>query len=317
MDIKTYRAKTMRDALELVRRELGPQAAVLHTREVNNGPLRRLVFGRKYEVAASAAVNVPSRLPEAMQVAVPEAPHSLRSEPSFGFEGSDGGLRGGYAEPIGNSFAGATKDSSGDDYRARYRDDFRRQVAGQLDELHAMVEKLCEQAASAPAHDLPEALFHVFTNLIEAEVDESTAREWIDRLRNEGVPRSLDDASLVMGRVAEYLESEISVSGPITTDANKCRVVALVGPTGVGKTTTIAKLAANYRLREKRRVGLITVDTYRVAAVEQLRTYADIIDLPMEVVATPREMREAIARMSHLDLVLMDTAGRSPRDEVT
>jgi flagellar biosynthesis protein FlhF len=58
------------------------------------------------------------------------------------------------------------------------------------------------------------------------------------------------------------------------------------------------------------------VDTYRVAAVEQLRTYADIIDLPMEVVATPREMREAVQRMSHLDLVLMDTAGRSPRDEV-
>ena len=116
--------------------------------------------------------------------------------------------------------------------------------------------------------------------------------------------------------MAEYLEAEISVSGPIMTEANKCRVVALVGPTGVGKTTTIAKLAANYRLREKRRVGLITVDTYRVAAVEQLRTYADIIDLPMEVVATPREMREAVARMSHLDLVLMDTAGRSPRDEV-
>src|SRR6185503_11295575 len=68
MDIKTYRAKTMRDALELVRRELGPSAAVLHTREVNTGPISRLVFGRKYEVAASAAVNVPSRLPAEMQV---------------------------------------------------------------------------------------------------------------------------------------------------------------------------------------------------------------------------------------------------------
>jgi flagellar biosynthesis protein FlhF len=152
--------------------------------------------------------------------------------------------------------------------------------------------------------------------LIEAEVDESIAREWIDRIRTERDADELVDAMLVKARVARLLEDEIKVTGPIATEADKCRVVALVGPTGVGKTTTIAKLAANYRLREKRRVGLVTVDTYRVAAVEQLRTYADIIDLPMEVVATPREMREATARMNHLDLVLMDTAGRSPRDEV-
>ena len=92
--------------------------------------------------------------------------------------------------------------------------------------------------------------------------------------------------------------------------------MALVGPTGVGKTTTIAKLAANYHLKEKLRVGLITVDTYRIAAVEQLRTYADIIDLPMQVVSTPREMREAVGRMDNLDLILLDTAGRSPKDEV-
>jgi flagellar biosynthesis protein FlhF len=202
------------------------------------------------------------------------------------------------------------------DYRSRYRDDFRQQVAGQIDELHAMVEKLCQRASTAPMHDLPEALFEVFTDLIEAEVDESIARQWIDEVRAHGEPHGLADSLLVKTRIGALLEDEIKVTGPIEIDANRCRVVALVGPTGVGKTTTIAKLAANYRLREKRRVGLITVDTYRVAAVEQLRTYADIIDLPMEVVATPREMREAVARMSHLDLVLMDTAGRSPRDEV-
>jgi flagellar biosynthesis protein FlhF len=92
--------------------------------------------------------------------------------------------------------------------------------------------------------------------------------------------------------------------------------VALVGPTGVGKTTTIAKLAANFHLRDRHRVGLITVDTYRIAAVEQLRTYADIIDLPMAVVSTPREMRQAVERFADLDLVLLDTAGRSPRDDV-
>ena len=112
------------------------------------------------------------------------------------------------------------------------------------------------------------------------------------------------------------VESDIRVAGPIAITPGRCRLVALVGPTGVGKTTTIAKLAANFRLKEKRRVGLITVDTYRIAAVEQLRTYADIIDLPMHVVSTPREMRETVEKMSHLDLILLDTAGRSPKDEI-
>lgn len=190
-----------------------------------------------------------------------------------------------------------------------------RQVAGQLDRLQGLIDKLCSQPALAPRHDLPETLFHVFTDMIEAEVDEAIARDLLDRIRND-CGLQVADPLLVQAHIAQLLEDEIAVSGPLTTSSEKCRLVALVGPTGVGKTTTIAKLAANYRLREKKRVGLITVDTYRVAAVEQLRTYADIIDLPMEVVSTPREMREAVARMRHLDLVLMDTAGRSPRDEI-
>ena len=90
----------------------------------------------------------------------------------------------------------------------------------------------------------------------------------------------------------------------------------MVGPTGVGKTTTIAKLAANFRLRERQRVGLITVDTYRVAAVEHLRAYAEIIDLPMKVVMNARDMKWALSELSDMDLILIDTAGRSPREEL-
>jgi flagellar biosynthesis protein FlhF len=288
MDIKTFRAKTMQQALALVRRELGPDAAVLHTRELNSGMMSRLLFGRQYEVAASAVVNVPSRLPPALRQSAGPYQEASRLPPV-------------HLEA---------------DYRSQYRDDFRHQVAGQLDELQAMVEKLCQRTASAPQHDLPESLFRVFADMIEADVDEATARSLIDRVRSGKQSGDLADPLMVRARVAQLLEDEMRVTGPISADPEKCRLVALVGPTGVGKTTTIAKLAANYRLREKRRVGLITVDTYRVAAVEQLRTYADIIDLPMEVVATPREMREAVGRMNHLDLVLMDTAGRSPRDEV-
>ena len=126
----------------------------------------------------------------------------------------------------------------------------------------------------------------------------------------------LDSPSQLRARLTELVENELSTCGPIQCNGEGGKVVALVGPTGVGKTTTIAKLAANFRLREGLKVGLITVDTYRIAAVEQLRTYAEIIDLPMEVVSTPREMRDAAERMRALDLVLIDTAGRSPRDEV-
>jgi flagellar biosynthesis protein FlhF len=92
-------------------------------------------------------------------------------------------------------------------------------------------------------------------------------------------------------------------------------VVALVGPTGVGKTTTVAKLAANLKLTRGIRVGLVTVDTYRIAAVEQLRTYAEIIDLPLAVVNQPGEMSRAIEGLGPVELVFIDTAGRAPRDE--
>ena len=192
----------------------------------------------------------------------------------------------------------------------------REQAQGQLNDLQAIVEDLCQQARRAPDRDLPEALFVVFADLIEAEVDEEVARQLIDDVREGASAEELSDPALVRLRIMQRLEQEIAAAGPIRVTPGQRSVVALVGPTGVGKTTTVAKLAANFRLREKRRVGLITVDTYRIAAVEQLRTYADIIDLPMEVVSTPREMREAAARLADLDLVLVDTAGRSPRDEV-
>ena len=164
--------------------------------------------------------------------------------------------------------------------------------------------------------DLPQEFFELFTSLLDADVNESLARELIERLRLEMRGGDIKDPILLQARIARMIENDIHASGPIRLQPGCCRVVALVGPTGVGKTTTIAKLAAHYRLKEKRRVGLITVDTYRIAAVEQLRTYADIIDLPMKVVSTPREMREAVKSLGHLDLVLIDTAGRSPKDEV-
>ncbi len=98
-------------------------------------------------------------------------------------------------------------------------------------------------------------------------------------------------------------------------DGGRPLTIALVGPTGVGKTTTIAKLAAAYKLRQGKKVGLITSDTYRIAAVDQLRTYANIIGLPLKVALTPREMAGACGSLADCDVILVDTAGRSQHDK--
>jgi flagellar biosynthesis protein FlhF len=294
MDVKTYRARSMQEALALVARDLGPDAAVLHTREVT-GPLRWLLGGRKIEVTASNTVAVPSRL-ECIDDEPFEHSASSARHPASSYSDGAGRWPPAISEHI--------------DYRAKFRNDLK----SQIDNLSAMVEDLCRWPQASPAREMPASLFQLFTDLIEAEVGEDLARELVDRLRQSNVDCS--DARQAKARLQQMIEGEISTKGPIEVTPGQRRIVALVGPTGVGKTTTIAKLAANFRLREKRRVGLITVDTYRIAAVEQLRTYADIIDLPMEVVSTPREMRQAVARLADLDLVLIDTAGRSHRDEV-
>ncbi|QGJ71366.1 Flagellar biosynthesis protein FlhF [Planctomycetales bacterium 10988] len=289
MDIRTYRATTMQEALSQVRRDLGEQAVILHTRELTGNRLLRWIPGiKQVEVTASVEVNVPSRLPAPMQEAISQ-------------ETSNGqGL--GCDSPFSSS-SGDNPASPGE-------------LSQQLSELQSLVETLCQRSRTPSGNEIPEQLFQLFADLIESDFEETLARELVEWVRTEASGEVLNDPDQVKEVLAGLLEEEIQIGGPIRGTSGKCHTVALVGPTGVGKTTTIAKLAAQFRLREQLRVGLITVDTYRIAAVEQLRTYADIIDLPMKVVATPREMREAVQSFSHLDLVLMDTAGRSPRDEV-
>ena len=308
MDIRTYKAKNLRDALDLVRRDLGPDAAVLHTREITGGLMGLISRSRRIEVTASRSVHVPSRLPQRLQTPiedpVPAQPPQEETPRS-------------YTVPHLNSEAVAPPPAHLEpDYRQR----FRLGASSQADQLHSMVEQLSlggrVPSNRSAASDLPTALFHVYTDLIEQEISEELARELIESAVGTLSPQETNDPQAVKTQIMRLVDGQIQTSGAIRTTPGRCRTVALIGPTGVGKTTTVAKLAANFRLRERRQVGLITVDTYRIAAVEQLKTYAEIIDLPMDVVSTPREMREAAARMAHLDLILLDTAGRSPRDEV-
>jgi len=185
-----------------------------------------------------------------------------------------------------------------------------------LDALQKMVESLAQKSHFRNSDEVPGELFEIYTQLIDADIDDDLARELICNLRQQCTPQQLHDSVGSRALLSAMVESDIQCAPPIRPEVGRRRVVALVGPTGVGKTTTIAKLAANFRLRDGIKMGLVTVDTYRIAAVEQLRTYAEIIDLPMKVVTSPQEMRRALDELSDLDLILIDTAGRSPRDEL-
>lgn len=119
----------------------------------------------------------------------------------------------------------------------------------------------------------------------------------------------------VKGRLGETLGRLIKFAGTLKLKKNSPRIIALVGPTGVGKTTTTAKLAAMYALNRGNKVALITMDIFRVGAIEQLKTYSRIMGIPLEVASTPKELEKAVEKHSACDLIFIDTAGRSHKDK--
>ncbi len=343
-DVRTYRAETMKEALDLVRRELGSEAVILHTREL---PQPRFLKWRRtserVEITAGTGMNV--RTPTARQQPVHSQPITAAATPkkesSFSAV-NDGGVtleispQAAVAptfSPLAPSGLSAptpqeTPSAGGIDLSGSQTDSLRSllqqsaassdsssAIANQLRSIEQMVKTLSKSAEARRDDEVPSDLFHLYAELIDSEVEDKLAQELICRLKAEQSADELSDVKQAKSRLSEMVQQEITCSGPISITPGQRKTVALVGPTGVGKTTTIAKLAANFRLRDGIRMGLVTVDTYRIAAVEQLRTYADIIDLPMKVVTSPLEMRRAMDELSGLDLVLIDTAGRSPRDE--
>jgi len=361
-DVHTFRAATMQEALDLVRRELGSEAVILHTRQFDK---RRLLPWRKpvpqVEITASLHVNVPSRQsgkrpgrPTSKPAAQPPSRHKrMQATPNDGKEGVAAGMQPPSAKtpPLSPSDSGVSFERTATDAQLRHADAslrssgrlpggsppaqsaatqsadqlsalrqataaFPAEFASQLDSIQKMLQDLGRSGAIGGHADVPSELFELYTQLIDADVEDGIAKELISRLRQSVSPDELHDSHSALSLLTAMVEKEIRCSGPIAPTPGKRKVVALVGSTGVGKTTTIAKLAANMRLRDGVKMGLVTVDTYRIAAVEQLRTYAEIIDLPMKVVTSPPEMRRALEELVGLDLILIDTAGRSPRDEL-
>ena len=153
----------------------------------------------------------------------------------------------------------------------------------------------------------------IYKQLLDNEVDE----KYINQLITEIEPSLKKDGSVenILSGIYQKIVLKLGKTEVMGVTQGKARFVFFIGPTGVGKTTTIAKLASKLKLDRKLNVALMTADTYRIAAVDQLKTYAEILNVPLKVVYTDTELKDAYEEMKNYDIVLIDTAGRSHRDK--
>ncbi len=179
----------------------------------------------------------------------------------------------------------------------------------------------CAVAAPAPAsRRRPASIEAAHALLIEQEFGPELAdrliRELSRRFAEHDEPANEAVRAALLERIAAILPTDIGDAFEVEAGRHGARRIALVGPTGVGKTTTLAKIAAHLKLKRGLRVGIVAADTYRIAAVDQLRTYAEILDLPVEIASSPRDAARACESLRDVDVILIDTAGRSQNDHM-
>lgn len=149
--------------------------------------------------------------------------------------------------------------------------------------------------------------------MIENEVKDSYANELIGEIQSKGKPDMQMD--FVLSNVYQKMILKFGQAKLIGPAEKKPKVLYFIGPTGVGKTTTIAKIASKFCVEEKKKIALLTADTYRIAAAEQLRTYANILEVPFRVIYTPEEILQSVEEFRDVDYILVDTAGHAHQNE--
>lgn len=153
----------------------------------------------------------------------------------------------------------------------------------------------------------------LYNTMIRNEVKEEYANELIDEIERKGKPEMQMD--IVLSNVYQKMILKFGQAKMINPSEKKPKIIYFIGPTGVGKTTTIAKIASKFCVEEKKKIALLTADTYRIAAAEQLRTYANILEVPFRVIYTPEEILNSVTEFKEVDYILVDTAGHAHQNE--
>lgn len=305
MIIKKFTGKTEAEATEAAKKELGSTLVIMNVREVKKKGLFAFLLPKQIEVTAALEEEAPAR-PQYGSILRTAADKEIRTEQQ-------------------NLLAKNSTEN----------------IEKKLDSLQTLLEsqlnnRQSEKEESAKTQDVPDAeekedktqdmaaaekkeeeknpeqdkfIRLLYNKMLDNEMDEKYVNSILEdasKTKKADLPFDYLLANIYQKMVLKFGRSE-----GITPSEEGPRIVLFIGPTGVGKTTTIAKLAGRYCVEEKKKVALLTADTYRIAAAEQLRTYANILETPFRIIYTPEELQAAVDDYWDCDYIFIDTAGRS------
>lgn len=287
MLIKKFQAASEQEALQLAKQELGKDVIITHIKSIKPKGVYRLFKKPLVEITAAVDEDKLYEKKNYQQIAeeIKKNPYEFRvpkEEKSSAIE--------------------------------QKLDSLQTMLEKQLKEQVPLLEK--EKEKEAPEEEEPSAAMScvqmIYNQLIANEVEEVYANKVIAEIEQSLKPDATVDN--ILSAIYQKLVLKLGQTKELEYEIGKTKYVFFIGPTGVGKTTTIAKLASSLKLDKKAKVALFTADTYRIAAVDQLRSYATILNLPLRVIYSETEMKEAVEEFKGYDIVLIDTAGRSHKN---
>lgn len=316
MVIRKYIAMTEEEATKLAEEELGKDVVIMNVRK--NTPKGFAKFFKKPSVEITAAVDElqneeqPEGFPDfsRLQEAIQETNAVLEAEARKEEQAQREALL--EKESFSNNIlADDTPSSTAESKEERSKKDIEERLSNLQDLLEKqMLADKKEKDEKDEKENTNLAYFDLIRKkLIDNEVEETYVNQILEDI-SESLSKNANLDSILAG-VYQKIVLKIGQPRLIDVKAKRTKYIFFIGPTGVGKTTTIAKIASTLKLTRKTKVALITSDTYRIAAVEQLKTYANILGIPLQVVYSPEDMEQAVEELREFDLVFVDTAGRS------
>ncbi len=322
MHVKVFRAYTMREAIEAIKTELGPEAVILSTKDTRpSGPLTRW-FGRPL-VEVTAAVertDPPKSLPAPSTDALePRFLQGLQPDPAVmprsRFNETLQRVTGDVsASTLTPSVKPAPPQAPSAAARTPQSKPPLTRVKSELRSLHQQIVEAYPEDTIVTPKTVPLSMTMLYRDMVARGLAVKSAVSFVQEIHERLAEGERLDHDKLRSELRRLMKREIAEAIPLLTADDARKTALFFGPSGVGKTTAIAKLAAHYVTEQRRSVGLITLDTYRMAAVEHVKSYAEALEIPFEAALTVEEVAASLRRWADLDLVLIDTGGRNLSD---